>query len=40
MVFRIIKNKDGYFVENIESKKRYSRHPISEQKAKKQFRIY
>jgi hypothetical protein len=39
MVFRIIKNKDGYFVENIESKKRYSRHPISEQKAKKQFRI-
>lgn len=39
MPFRIIKNKDGYFVENLTTGKRFSKKPMTEQSAKKQFRI-
>lgn len=39
MPFRIIKNKNGYFVENIETGKRFSKRPMTEQSAKKQFKI-
>jgi len=39
MPFKIIKSPKGYFVENIETRKRYSKHPLSETKAKQQFRI-
>jgi hypothetical protein len=39
MVFQIIKNKNGYFVENKDTGKRFSRKPMTEKNAIKQFRI-
>ena len=39
MPFRIIKNKDGYFVENLETGRRFSKKPMTEQNAIKQFKI-
>jgi hypothetical protein len=39
MPFRIIKNNDGYFVENIQTHKKYSKHPLEKKKAEKQFNI-
>lgn len=39
MPFKIIKTPKGYFVENIDTHKKYSKHPITEIKAKRQFRI-
>lgn len=39
MPFRIIRNKDGYFVENIDTGRRFSKKPMTEQSAKKQFKI-
>lgn len=39
MPFQIIKTPKGYFVENIETHKRYSKKPLTEITAKKQFRI-
>jgi len=39
MPFQIVKTPKGYFVENIETKKRYSKNPLTELKAKQQFRI-
>lgn len=39
MVFKIIKNKKGYFVENLETGKRFSKKPMTEQNAIKQFKI-
>ena len=39
MTFRIISNKDGYFVENSKTGHRFSKKPLTEQKAKKQFNI-
>jgi len=39
MPFRIVKQNKGYFVENIDTGKRYSKKPLTEQNAKAQFRI-
>jgi len=39
MPFKIIKDKKGYYVENIDTGKRFSKKPMTEQNAKKQFRI-
>jgi hypothetical protein len=39
MPFRIIKNKKGYFVENLETGRRFSKKPMTEQNAIKQFKI-
>jgi len=39
MPFRIIKDRKGYFVENVETGKRFSKKPMTEINAKKQFRI-
>jgi len=39
MPFQIIKTPKGYFVENIETHKRYSKNALTELKAKQQFRI-
>lgn len=39
MPFRIIRNKNGYFVENIETGKRFSKRPMTEKSAIKQFKI-
>ena len=39
MPFKIIEEADGFFVENIETGKRFSKKPLTEAKAKKQFRI-
>jgi hypothetical protein len=39
MVFRIIKNKNGYFVENIKTGHKFSKKPLTEKNAKKQFNI-
>lgn len=39
MPFRIIKNKNGYYVENIESGHKFSKKPMTQEKAKKQFKI-
>lgn len=39
MPFRIIKDRKGFFVENIDSGKRYSKKPLTETNAKAQFRI-
>ena len=39
MVFKIIKNNDGYYVENIQTHKKYSKNPITKNKAIKQFNI-
>lgn len=39
MPFRIIKDKKGFYVENIDTGKTFSKKPMTEQSAKKQFRI-
>ena len=39
MPFKIIKNNDGYYVENIQTHKKYSKNPITKNKAIKQFNI-
>lgn len=39
MPFRILKDKKGYFVENIETGKKFSKKPMTEQNAIKQFKI-
>jgi hypothetical protein len=39
MPFRVIKDNGGFYVENIETGKRFSKKPLTEAKAKKQFRI-
>jgi hypothetical protein len=39
MVFRIVKDRKGYFVENVETGKRFSKKPMTEINARKQFRI-
>lgn len=39
MPFRIIKNKTGYYVENIETGRRFSKKPMTEKDAKYQFKI-
>lgn len=39
MPFRIIKDSTGFYVENIQTGKRFSKKPLTEAKANKQFRI-
>ena len=39
MPFKIIKDKKGYYVQNLESGRRFSKKPMTEQNAVKQFKI-
>ncbi len=39
MPFKIIKDKKGYYVENIETGKKFSKKPMTEENARKQFKI-
>jgi hypothetical protein len=36
MPYKIIKNKDGYYVENANTKKKYSKNPLKKENALKQ----